>query len=963
MNTLPPPRATMRLQMHRDFPFARARDLVPYFAGLGISHLYLSPILTARAGSTHGYDTVDHRAVNPELGGEDGLRELVAALRRNQMGLLVDIVPNHMAVGGSDNAAWLDLLEWGRASRHAQLFDVDWDVPDTALNGKLLAPFLGKPYGEALAAGELLLHFERERGRFHVDYFEHRFPIAPESYPWLLRAAPGEHLTAFSRTFRQALRGAKATRGSAFEQTCVQLASESRHGGAVAGEIDGLLRAFDPGTDTGRTGLHRLLEQQHYRLAWWRTAPDEINWRRFFDIVDLAGLRIQDSPTFEIVHATLLRLYAEGLVDGFRIDHIDGLADPRSYCRHLRARLNRLTRERPTELQQPPWIVVEKILAVAETLPQDWQIDGTTGYSFMNEVGALLHDARGEAALTELWTGIAGPRGDFESQEREARRRIPQALLASDFNACARALHAIARSDPATRDWTLFAVRRTLAELLVELPVYRTYADARGRSPADAAVMAATVAAAMPRCRLAEQALLQLIDRWLGGEAPRTVQPASARRARLHAIGRFQQLSSPVAAKSVEDTVFYRHGRLLSRNEVGANPAQFALSPDDFHAECIRRVRRFPRAMLATATHDHKRGEDVRARLAVLSEMPDAWREVAGQWRELNHAHKRSAAHEDCRSDSSGLQQRPDAIDEYMLYQTLLGAWPLTLRRDDHMGIAEFAGRVREWQQKALREAKRHSSWAEPNPAYEEACRAFLAAITDPDRSAPFLASLHAMVEQVASAGACNGLAQTLLKLTAPGISDFYQGCEFWDFSLVDPDNRRPVDYAARITALDSPASAEELLAHWRDGRIKQYLIQRVLDLRVQAPDLFTRAAYRPLPVLGPLAPHVFAFARIDARLAAITIVTRLASGLVDVDAPRIDAARWQRTRLRLPRALRHRAWRCQLGRSSDIDAGETVGLGEVMSGLPVQLLWSAGAGALAFLQPESQPPGARGQT
>jgi (1->4)-alpha-D-glucan 1-alpha-D-glucosylmutase len=924
-----PPRATLRLQLHRGFDFAAARRQVRYFAALGISHLYLSPILTARAGSTHGYDIVDHRAVNPELGGEDGLRALVEELRAQSMGLIVDIVPNHMAVGGGDNAAWLDLLEWGPASRHAGIFDIDWEVPDAALNRRLLAPFLGKPYGEALAAGELALHFDRELGRFHVAYFAHRFPIAADSYPWLLRAAPGEHLTAWSRTLRQALRRGRATRGSLFEQACQQFAAEAAPAdGPLANELRGLLQTFDPASDSGRHALHRLLEQQHYRLAWWRTAPDEINWRRFFDIIDLAGLRIGQLAAFEMVHATLLRLYAEGLIDGLRIDHIDGLADPRSYCRALRRRLNRLVHARPESLRQPPYIVVEKILAVDETLPRDWQVDGSTGYAFMNEVGALLHDPRGEPALTALWSEIAGSPRDFASEERAARRQIPQELLASDFNACARALHAIARSDPLTRDWTLFAIRRVLAELLVQLPVYRTYADARGRSPADAAIMRQAVADAAPHCRVAERPLLALLDRWLGGQPPRELPPA-ARRARLHAIGRFQQLSSPVAAKSVEDTVFYRHGRLLSRNEVGADPGQFAQTPAEFHAKCARRLRRFPRALITTATHDHKRGEDQRARLAVLSERPADWAAAVHRWQALNRPHRRRHRG----------QPAPDPVDEYMLYQTLLGAWPLCLRADDRDGLAAFAERLQGWQLKALREAKRLTRWAEPDEAYEAACHGFLAAVLDPAQAGDFLADLQQQVDRVAAAGAVNGLTQTLLKLTTPGIADIYQGGELWDFSLVDPDNRRPVDFAARAAALAEPASMDELLGHWRDGRIKQQLIRAALGLRRQCPGLFSAGSYRPLTARGPLAAHLFAFARSDGEQAAISIVCRLPGALLDAGEIRIEPQRWQRCRLPLAKSLQAFTWQPLFGERARLPPTAAIELVDAMSALPVQLL------------------------
>jgi (1->4)-alpha-D-glucan 1-alpha-D-glucosylmutase len=909
------PRATLRLQFHAGFTFADALAQLPYFAALGVSHLYASPIMAARRGSSHGYDVVDCHRVNPELGGEPGLRALVAGLRERGMGLIVDIVPNHMAVGGADNPAWLDLLEWGRASRHAGFFDIDWEVPDPALRHRVLAPFLGRPYGEALAAGELRPGFDPERGRFHVDYFEHRFPLAPESYPWLLQQAPDPLLRDAVPSLRQALRGARATRGGAFDAACRALAQA-----CTAGAIAALLERFDGRRAHGARMLHALLERQHYRLAWWRTAPDEINWRRFFDIIELCGVRVQDSAAFEYVHATLFRLYAEGLVDGLRVDHIDGLADPRTYCRRLRSRLERLQHLRPEPVRHTrPYLVVEKILAVDEPLPADWRVDGTTGYSFMNEVGALLHDPDGEAPLDALWLDIAGPRGDYDRQEREARRRVPQALLASDFNACAQALHAVARSRPETRDWTLAAIRRVLAELLAHMNVYRTYADARGRSAADQATMQQALRQAAADCRPAERPLLELFDRWLGGEPPRRVRPAAARRARLQAIARFQQLSAPVAAKSVEDTVFYRHGRLLSRNEVGASPGRFALSVAGFHTECQRRVARFPDALLATATHDHKRGEDMRARLAVLSEVPDRWREAVARWRR--------------REPADG----PDAIDAYFVYQTVFGAWPPGLAAADAEGLDALRRRVQQWLAKALREAKRHSSWTEPDPAYEAAAARFVDGLFAGRDD--FVAEMAALVGELGPAGAVNGLSQTAIKLAVPGVPDLYQGCEWWDHSLVDPDNRRPVDFvrrAAGLQAADEPL--ERLLAGWQDGRIKQRLIAEALETRARRPGLYRHGGYRALTVQGLRAGHVVAFARSDADSALLLLATRRPMALVEPDRPAIAAQRWGDTRVLLPRPLRGRRWTgVHDGRTHDDAAALPVA--DLLAPLPVALL------------------------
>jgi (1->4)-alpha-D-glucan 1-alpha-D-glucosylmutase len=882
-------RATARLQFHRDFPLDRATGLVPYFAALGISHIYASPLLKSRPGSTHGYDIVDHSQIDPELGGEAALRRLSAALRARGMGLILDIVPNHMGVGGADNAWWLDVLEWGRTSPYADFFDIDWDPPDPALRGRLLAPFLGASYGEVLEAGDLVLHFDPQDGRFFVAaYGAHRFPITPRDYPSILNAA-GEALADLARGFsdgggRDALRRAAASGREALRAAYAGRASA----------FAAALAAFND--EPGRTRLHRLLERQHYRLAWWRAAADEINWRRFFDINGLAGVRVERGDVFDATHDYVLRLYAEGLIDGVRIDHIDGLADPRGYCRKLR---RRLATARP-DGEGVIW--VEKILAPHEQLPSDWLTDGTTGYDFMNEAAALLHDPDGAAPLTTLWTTLTGRPATFEAEARPARRQILRETLSSELWATSAALHRIARRNIATRDWTLTSVRRALEELLVHFHSYRIYAGAGGASEADARDLAWALAGARQTMRAADRGLLDLLGTWLAGDDLRRVPPGAARQERLRAMVRFQQLSAPTAAKSVEDTAFYRYGRLLSRNEVGADPEQFALAPANFHAAMEARRRRFPRALLATATHDHKRGEDTRARLAVLSELPAEWESAVGRWTRLNAPLRREV-------DGA---PAPDAADELMLYQTLVAAWPLDLAPDDADGVAAFRDRVGMWLEKSVREAKRHGEWAAPNEAYEGAYRDFLAACLDSSRSAPVAQELADFAARIAPAGAVNGLAQTLLRLTAPGVPDLYQGTEFWDFSLVDPDNRRPVDWPAREAALSAAASPAALLASWPDGRIKQALIARTLGLRARLPALFADGSYQRLRIEGPAAAHAIGFARIHEGRAVVVAVPRLVAGMLGAPAePLVDItiphSVWNGTTAVLPRLLHGR--------------------------------------------------------
>jgi (1->4)-alpha-D-glucan 1-alpha-D-glucosylmutase len=802
-----PPRATMRMQFHKAFPFERAIPLAPYLRRLGISHLYSSPILTARAGSNHGYDVIDPTTVNPELGGEEGFRALVAALRAENLGVVVDIVPNHMAVGRDDNEWWLDVLTYGRGSRYGHFFDIDWEPADPALHGKVLLPTLGKPYGEALRAGDLAITHDEARGGLVVRYGDNLFPLRPED----------------------------------------------RY------EIETLgLDAFDGTSDEGRERLHGLLERQNWRLAHWTVAGDEINWRRFFDVNELAGLRVADPAVFDATHAKLLELYAEGLIDGFRVDHIDGLMDPGGYARRLRERLDALQAERPGALKdQRAYVVVEKILGPGEELPRDWGVDGASGYDFMDDVSALLHDPRGDAALGAFWAEISGRPSEFHVEEETARREILDRSFSAQLDQAVAALHTVARLDYDTRDTPRAAIRRALVELLAHFPAYRTYASAEtGRTEADRPIFARALEAARRTILPADAHALDLLDRWLGGEPA----PEDQRLLRDKAIRRFQQLSAPVAAKAVEDTAFYRYGKLLSRTDVGFDVATFSMDVAAFHDKTRARGEAFPAAMLTTATHDHKRGEDVRARLAVLSEIPDEWTSAVARWRDASAPLRAEAA--------------PSAGDEAILHQTLVGAWPHGLAPDDLDGCRAFAERVAGWQEKALREAKLVTDWTAPDEAYESAARGLLTRLmTEP--GLPLRDEVAAFAERIGPAGAVNGLIQTLLRLTVPGVPDSYQGTEFWDLSLVDPDNRRPVDFASREAALSRAESVLAAAAHWRDGAVKQALIQTVLAERARRPELFSRGGYEPLEAEGPHADDIVAFARTQGAEALIVVALR----------------------------------------------------------------------------------------
>ncbi len=790
----------MRLQLHKGFTFADAKALIPYLVDLGISHVYSSPILTARAGSIHGYDVVDPTSVNTELGGEPGLRNFVAALRAAGLGLIVDIVPNHMAVGGADNPWWTELLRHGRASRYADFFDVDWECGDPDLRGKVLAPFLGRPYGEALAAGEIRLA-QSPKGEPVVRYFDNDFPIDPNDYAHIAECG--------------------------FE-------------------------SFDTSNPSGRCQLHTLLERQHYRLAWWGVAGDEINWRRFFDINGLAGLRIEDPKVFEETHATLFRLYGDGLIDGFRVDHVDGLSDPPGYCRRLRHRLDEIAPDRRA------YLVVEKILGAGESLPADWSVDGTSGYDFMDQVSAVQHDASSEEALAQLWHELTHRPAAFEQEETAARREILQRGFEAQLGAVTSALHTLARLDTRTRDTSAAAIRRGLISLLSHFPVYRGYAAGLKRSASDQMAFGKALNAAKDGSPASAHAVLDRLDRWLGGEEG----GRETLRLRKLAGTRFQQLSAPVAAKAVEDTAFYRYGRLLSRNDVGFDAARLGASVASFHKAAADRLAAFPDGMLATATHDHKRGEDLRARLAVISEVPEAWETFVRRALALNPG-----------------APRPDPGDEVMLYQMIAGAWPLDLDASNPAGIGEFVERLAGWQQKALREAKLRTDWTEPNEDYEATARDFLHRLFEP--ASGFLALAGPFIDLIAPAGAVNGLSQAVLKMTVPGMPDFFQGTEFWDFSLVDPDNRRPVDYDRRRAALAAATEAGQILDAWRDGTLKQALIHAVLQLRQRAEALFARGTYMPLVVEGPLADRMIAFARIDTASALVVVAPRLVQGLL----------------------------------------------------------------------------------
>lgn len=864
------PYATVRLQFNAGFTFDDAVKRIDYFARLGISHLYASPLLQARPGSTHGYDVVDPSTVNRELGGEVALRRLAAGLHERGMGLIADIVPNHLGIG-PDNPWWQNVLAAGRRSQYARIFDIDWHADGGDGKSRLLLPVLAEPLGDALRLGKLSVDTMTADGEVPCLCYEGiRFPLARSTWS-------------------------------------------------------------DAGAAHTADALWHLLEHQHYRLAWWPTARDDLNWRRFFDITSLAAVRAEDAAVFAATHALLLHLYADSIIDGVRVDHVDGIADPGAYCRRLRRALQRAGR-------RSPYIVVEKILAPGETLRPAWQVDGTTGYDFMNDVTGVLHDGDGVRGLTALWHEISKDSRDFDAHVVDARRQVLAESFGSELRRAVRSLHQVALGEPAACDFSAGAIQRCVSALAVHFPVYRIYEEARERDEQNEPFIRHAVGFATADVHPLDRSVLAWLASRLNGPPPRT--PVRARRL-TQARARFAQLTASLAAKAMEDTAGYRYGRLLSRNEVGSDPAALSESIDMFHARNVARVTTFPNGLLATATHDHKRGEDVRSRLAVLSELPETWATQVRQWMSANaHWHRPTGA----------VAMAPTPADEYLLYQTLVGAWPMALSPDDASGIEYLVERVAAWQIKALREAKQHTCWLAPEAEYEDAGSAFLHTIM---QEPTFVASLAAFVRHIAPAGAVNSLVQTLLRMTCPGVPDLYQGCEFWDHSLVDPDNRRAVDYVARQAALDglsaisSPEAMTSLLAQWHDGRIKLALISQALAARRAYVELFRSGSYQPFMCDGPLARHVIAFARYtkEAGQAAVVVTCRLtARWVAGTQIPLISPECWGNTMAILPPAWRNRARRWRNLLTGEIHVTSEAGrwpLREVLSILPVALLVS----------------------
>ncbi|QHM75659.1 Maltooligosyl trehalose synthase [Mixta theicola] len=814
------PTATYRIQFRNGMTFDRAAALVPYLQRLGISHLYASPIFTATAGSTHGYDVTDANEIDPAIGGRAGFDRMVKALRQAGLGLILDIVPNHMAAS-LENAWWRDVIEHGSQSRYAHYFDIDW-------TRRLTLPFLGDTFEKVLENGEISVQRDPQTGRPAFACYDSFYPLTPESWQ-------GREAEVLALTDARAL-----------------------------------------------TELH---DRQPWRLMSWRDAPRDLSYRRFFEITGLVGVRVEDKAVFDDTHRLILELVHSGAVDGLRVDHVDGLADPQAYLEQLR-------RQAGPEC----YITVEKILGKGEQIPEEWPISGTTGYEFIESLSDVLVDNDRLGAMRKAWDEVNGRRVDMKAELRAAKLLMANKNFEGEFTRLLHIALTVAESENAALDRD--AVASALRELLIAFPVYRTYGTAAGMRPADRAMLRSVADKIKAGSNAPDTATLDFLTRLLAGDI---AENAAAEAANFRI--RFQQLTGPLMAKSVEDTLFFRQNMDLALNEVGAEPLPRTFSISRFHKEMQTRLERQPDALSGTSTHDTKRGEDARARLYTLTEAPQQWAECVTRWRQMNQ--QKVVTLED------GAAPKPAVA--WMLYQALAGVWPTTLQPQDRAGLRALEERLLEFTEKALREAKQRTNWGDSNDSYEKAVLDYASHLLSPD-NAPFLHDFSAALQPFIRAGLVNSLTQTILKLTAPGVPDIYQGSEALNFSLVDPDNRRDPDFPALQQMLDdddmSAITGEE---GWRSGALKQRIVARLLHLRQQQPALFRRGDYLPLNAVGEHEENVIAFARVDEEAALIVIAPRLVFHLLPDNLALPHSAHWAGTELALPELLANRRYRDML--------------------------------------------------
>ena len=967
------PESTYRLQFHKDFTFRDATAVLPYLRELGVTHVYASPYLKARAGSTHGYDVIDHHSLNPENGTPAEYEAFLDALNRNGLAHILDTVPNHVGVATNDNAWWNDVLENGPTSRFAGYFDISWKgSPRPELHDKVLLPLLGKSYSDALESGELQLKFQD--GTFAVYYYDRRFPISPRTYSIILSERQDE----FERSLRaepEALEEyrqlltladdlpALGNRSQEVEQwhddarsLKTRLAELARNSPVVRQFIETNLARFNgvKGRAESFDLLDELLMSQSYRLAYWRVAPDEINYRRFFDINDLAAISMERQEVFDSTHGLILQWLGRGTLQGLRIDHPDGLYDPKQYFLRLQqayllavakaegiaidplqatALAEEFSRDRPTGWQL--YVTVEKILALGEPLPADWAVHGTSGYDFLDMVNGLFVASKNESAFTRIYQTLIPDGPSFEELVYEKKRLILRIALASELRMLAHRLDRLAQIDRHSSDFTQNGLREALGEVIACFPVYRSYVSDEGVRDEDRKYVNEAVEKAIARNPTIESSVFHFIRDMVLLEPSRFFSAHDCAR-QLRFAGKFQQLTAPVTAKGIEDTSFYIYNRLVSLNEVGGDPGHFGITPDELHQYLADRQARWPFALSPLSTHDTKRSEDVRARINVLSEIPAHWEERVSAWRNINTPHRPGA-------DGA---EAPDANDEYLLYQTLIGAFPLGAYEPQH---ENFVGRIQAYMQKAIREAKVHTSWTRQNPGYEKAVNDFVAAILKP--GSEFLRDFMPFQASVSQWGMLNSLSQTLLRLAAPGVPDTYQGTELWDFSLVDPDNRRPVDYELRRRMLlelkrdfesagDRAAFAKQLLNVTDAGKAKLLVTWQTLRQRQANPGLFTAGEYKPLPAEGPQAERVFAFARRSGRNSAIVLAPRLVTEIASDRERSSSSDIWKDTYLPAPGTSPDGRWlNAFTGESVRQDRSGRIAVSDALRNFPVALL------------------------
>ena len=884
--------ATYRLQFTKNFRFADAEILVPYLHSLGISHIYASPIFEARPGSLSGYDTCDFSLINPEFGGEPAFDSLVRVLHRHRMGMIIDFVPNHMSAHPQWNQWWRDVLANGPSASVSEYFDIDWYPANSNLHGKVLLAILGKQYGEVLESGELRIQYCS--GEFCLLYADFNLPLNPRQMKFLFRhrweqfadeAAIGPavrqefesilfHLDHIP-DYRQAGAEARADRERETAIAARRLTQMIEGNPLIRRHIDNVIAEFNgqPGKPESFNLLHELLEQQPYRLSYWRAAMQQINYRRFFDVNDLIGLRMEYQPLFHAAHVKLIELVEKGMIDGVRLDHIDGLLDPQQYLLQFR--------DATAHSRQPFYLIVEKILARQEWLSAEWPVDGATGYEYLALLNGLWVKESNFSEINSIYRSFCDRRKPERDVVYTAKRLITSTSMASELNVLAHELNRLSEHDRRSRDFTLDSLKEALREVVACFPVYRTYISERGFSATDEMAINEAIGQAKRRNPTQESSIFEFIRAHVC-PVRRTGESADAFAQRLRFAMKFQQYTSPVQAKGMEDTVFYRYSPLASLNEVGSGAGRRTTTPEEFHDANMQRMERWPDAMLTTSTHDTKRGEDARMRIHVLSEMPAEWELKLRQWSETNEHQK---------TEVNG-HPAPDRADEYLYYQSLLGMWP----PHQHQVDDAVVDRMKAFMNKALKEAKVHTSWINPSNDYDAAMEKFVEQTLRGSSASAFLASFLPFAERLSTLAAWESVSQIALKMMSPGVIDTYQGGEFWDLSLVDPDNRRPVDYATRqqrlkllIDRVEAPSTTVDqrtrAIAEWRSqwwtGDLKLLYVALGLGLRARHPELLARGAYLPMRIEGPHAEHLIAFARVYQGKALLTIAARWFASLL----------------------------------------------------------------------------------